>query len=399
MFSQTVTTHDQRATDQIRENLIPVDHAPDRWCGGAFPYRGGMTSTSVSGPILQRFPLGAQWPTVDPFLFVAHHLDRYPAGNDSLGPDASLDDRRIGMDFDGIDGWNMYHGATVPGFPQHPHRGFETITHVRRGHVDHADSLGATARFGHGDTQWMTAGGGIVHAEMFPLLDKSAPNPLELFQIWLNLPAADKLVDPYFTMLWREDTPVVAIPAPSGRGSVEVTVIAGRFVQPDAGSSGDGAVTTGPAAPPNSWASRPDADVAIWHLAITEDAEVTLPVAPGTRRSVYVFDGAAIGVGEPAPAAAIEPSTGAEVVADAPLQIRSSGDRSECLVLQGRPIGEAVAQYGPFVMNDRQGIVTAMDDYQRTGFGGWPWPSDDPVHERSATRFARHADGKVETPT
>ena len=294
---------------------------------------------------------------------------------------------------------------TAPPFPDSPSTRTEAsrrITHVRRGHVDHADSLGATARFGRGDTQWMTAGGGIVHAEMFPLLDKAAPNPLELFQIWLNLPATDKLVDPYFTMLWREDTPIVVIPAPAGDGSVEVTVIAGRFAQPDTqpgpGESGAGAVTTGPPPPPNSWASRPDADVAVWHLAMTDDAQVTLPAAPGTRRSIYVFDGAAISVGESAVEAGIDPSTGAEAVADSPIRIRSSGERSECLVLQGRPIGEAVAQYGPFVMNDRQGIVTAMEDYQRTGFGGWPWPSDDPVHERSATRFARHADGKVESP-
>ena len=153
----------------------------------------------MADPVLKTVPLGFQWATVDPFLFCVHHLDRYPQANEHMGPDASLEARDIGMDFAGADGWRMYHGSTVPGFPQHPHRGFETVTYVRQGVIDHSDSLGATARFGRGDVQWLTAGGGIVHAEMFPLLDRSGPNPCELFQIWLNLPAEDKMVDPYFT--------------------------------------------------------------------------------------------------------------------------------------------------------------------------------------------------------
>src|ERR1700712_1751470 len=139
----------------------------------------------MDDPVLQTVPLGPQWPTIDPFLFCAHHLDHYPAGNEKLGPAVPIDDRReMGSDFAGIDGWNMYHGQVVPGFPQHPHRGFETVTFVRRGLIDHADSLGAAARFGRGDVQWLTAGAGVVHSEMFPLLDRSGPNPLELFPIW-----------------------------------------------------------------------------------------------------------------------------------------------------------------------------------------------------------------------
>jgi redox-sensitive bicupin YhaK (pirin superfamily) len=134
--------------------------------------------------VLETLPLtSSPWPTIDPFLFCVHHDDTYPAGNGRFGPDASLTGRELGADFAGVDGWRMYHGLEVPGFPQHPHRGFETVTYVRRGLIDHSDSLGAAARFGRGDTQWLTAGRGIVHSEMFPLLDDDAPNPLELFQI------------------------------------------------------------------------------------------------------------------------------------------------------------------------------------------------------------------------
>ena len=118
------------------------------------------------------------WETVDPFLFCVHHDDAYPRGNAQLGPSASLAGRAIGQDFSRKDGWSMYHGAAVPGFPAHPHRGFETVTVVRQGLVDHADSLGAAARYGDGDVQWLTAGRGIVHAEMFPLLSAERPNPL-----------------------------------------------------------------------------------------------------------------------------------------------------------------------------------------------------------------------------
>ena len=115
--------------------------------------------------------LGPQWQTQDPFLFCAYHKDQYPRGNAQLGPNAPLEGRNLGMDFQLKDGWRMYHGTTVPGFPAHPHRGFETVTIVEEGFADHSDSLGAAGRFGNGDVQWMTAGKGVQHSEMFPLLD------------------------------------------------------------------------------------------------------------------------------------------------------------------------------------------------------------------------------------
>ncbi len=327
--------------------------------------------------ILQTVPLGTQWPTVDPFLFCAHHLDHYPVGDGQLGPKASLDGRAIGSDFAGLDGWNMYHGSTVPGFPQHPHRGFETITYVRQGWCDHSDSLGAQARFGEGDVQWLTAGGGIVHSEMFPLLSTDQSNTLHLFQIWLNLPAASKMVDPYFSMLWNHEIPTV-----TGDGT-EATVIAGAI--------GD---TEPLAPPPDSWAAGDDSDVAVWHLRLNDGASMVLPEAKGgSNRVIYLFEGSTVVDGQN-----IGPDTAAVVDASAPIELRGGAGGSEALVLQGRPIGEPVAQYGPFVLNDEAGVRQAMADYQRTGFGGWPWSADDPVHGPSPERFARHVDGQREHP-
>ena len=106
-----------------------------------------LNSNSMTPAILKTEPLGFQWPTLDPFLFCVHHEDYFPAGNENMGPNENyLKGRHIGDDFIIKDGFRMYHGKTVPGFPGHPHRGFETITIVRKGVVDHADSLGASGR-------------------------------------------------------------------------------------------------------------------------------------------------------------------------------------------------------------------------------------------------------------
>lgn len=331
--------------------------------------------------VLQSQRLGPPpWPTLDPFLFCVHHVDAYPAGDDALAvPKAARAGRRIGMDFEGKDGFRMYHGQTVPGFPQHPHRGFETVTVARKGYIDHSDSLGATARFGEGDTQWMTAGAGIVHAEMFPLLNQEQSNPAELFQIWLNLPASDKMVDPYFTMLWREDIPVLSS-RDAARRQTTTTVVAGALPGAEP-----------PPPPPNSWASRPDANLAIWTLAMEPGAEHVVPAAPPeSLRSVYVVEGSLRieGTDYPAPSMVV-------VAAQRALSLESA-EGCELLVLAGKPIGEPVVQHGPFVMNTAEEIRAAFMDYQRTQFGGWPWPTDDPVHPRGTGRFASHADGRRE---
>ena len=331
-------------------------------------------------PILNTQPLGPLWPTLDPFLFCAHHDDAYPAGNGAMGVQAvELQERQVGSDFSRRDGFSMYHGDHVPGFPGHPHRGFETVTLVRKGLIDHADSLGAAARFGGGDVQWLTAGRGIQHSEMFPLLATDAPNPLELFQIWLNLPAGRKMVPPHFTMFWHERIPRLV------QDGATVTVIAGAL-------AGAGAPLP---PPPESWAAQADADVAIWTLRLEPGARWTMPAAKGqgTRRMLYWFVGAGLQVAGPRPAG----HAALEVVTDSALELVNTGaDAVECLLLQGRPIGEPVAQYGPFVMNTQQEIMQAMQDYRRTGFGGWPWGESDPVHGAENRRFARHPGSQVD---
>jgi quercetin 2,3-dioxygenase len=337
-----------------------------------------MSDDVVSEPHRLGFP----WVAADPFLFCVHHLDHYPAGNEQMGPPAAgLAGRRIGMDFDIKDGWRMYHGDVVPGFPQHPHRGFETITVARQGFIDHADSLGATARFGRGDVQWMTAGKGIVHSEMFPLVNRDSDNPCELFQIWINLPKSDKMVDPHFTMLWRDRVPRFGHLDANGK-KTEVVVMAGRIgdVEP-------------PPPPPSSWASRDEAEVAVWTITMEAGAAFTLPRASSdVNRVLYFFRGRSCRIG----GRQLEGQVAVVAQPDADVVIEAGDDEIEILVLQGRPIGEPVAQHGPFVMNERAELQQAMNDYQRTRFGGWPWPSHGPIHDRDAGRFAKHADGRVE---
>jgi len=328
-------------------------------------------------------PSPTPWPTPDPFLFCVHHDDAYPVGNEQLGPATSLDGRELGMDFAGKDGWRMYHGRAVPGFPAHPHRGFETVTVVRRGLLDHSDSLGAAARYGRGDVQWLTAGRGIQHAEMFPLLERAAPNPVELFQIWINLPSADKFAAPHFAMLWDHAIPRHTARDAAGR-TTEITVIAGALEDKRA-----------PSPPPSSWAARASSDVAIWTVAMSPRARWNLPSASaGANRWLYVFSGEGLSIA----GRTIAPGHVVQLRSDAVARIDNGAAPSEALLLQGQPIGEPVVKHGPFVMNTRAEIHQAIRDYQTTRFGGWSWASAEPVHPREEGRFARFADGTIERP-
>jgi redox-sensitive bicupin YhaK (pirin superfamily) len=360
-----------------------------------FPYKGIAKSireeykqnlnlmATDTNPIIKVKPMGFQWETLDPFLFCVHHEDKFPKGNKEMGPaPETLQGRHIGEDFIIKDGWRMYHGKTIPGFPGHPHRGFETITVVRDGIVDHADSMGAAGRYGNGDVQWMTAGKGVQHSEMFPLIHEDKENHMELFQIWLNLPKKNKMVEPHFKMFWGKTIPKVLHTDTSGK-STEIEVIAGVLQN-----------HTAPTPPPDSWAADIKNEVAVWNIKMDAGASYTLPKASaGINRIIYFYKGNSITIAN----TLIPPYNATEVKAEVDISLVNGDTESRLLILQGKPIGEQVIQYGPFVMNTKDEIHQAFEDYHRTQFGGWPWSRPDQVHGHDAGRFALHANGVRET--
>jgi len=331
------------------------------------------TTTSVKDVGRLTFP----FPCLDPFLFCAWHIDDFPPGNDAM------EAPRLGngADFDSDAPYRMYHGEKVPGFPQHPHRGFETMTCTLQGLTDHTDSLGNAGRYGNGDLQWMTAGRGIVHGENFPLINQDGPNLLRMFQIWLNLPKARKLCTPTFVMHWAEQIKTV-----EQADGARIKVFAGQFAD-----------AKGLPPPPDSWAVDPNNEVAVWHVELPPGARVVLPAARIGReanRRVFLYDSPAVTVDG-------QRVSGKHYVtlhADAATTIvNDSNEPTGFLMLQGRPIKEPVAQRGPFVMNTNAEIMQTMMEYQKTQFGGWPWTDDAVIFPRDKPRFAL-INGKEEYP-
>ncbi len=327
-------------------------------------------------------PLGFPWKTQDPFLFCVYHRDEYPAGTPQMHVNPELlKGRQIGQDFAEGSDWRMYHGAQIPGFPYHPHRGFETITINKEGIVDHSDSLGAAGRFMAGDVQWMTAGKGVQHSEMFPLLHEDKGNTLEIFQIWLNLPSRSKMVAPHFKMLWREDIPVVTKQDDAGK-STTIQIIAGSLHEVQALD------TT-----PDSWAANPENAVGVYTIKMEANANWTIPkTSSKANRTLFFYKGTDIQIeGEKAPVKHL-----IELKADEDISIQNGAADAYFLMLEGKPIGEPVVQHGPFVMNTQEEIREAMKDYGRTQFGGWPWAQTEVVHAKERGRFALHGNGYEE---
>lgn len=354
-----------------------------------------MSATNPSA-ILSAEPIGElHWPGQDPFLFCAHHNDKFPNdGNGKMGLDAKhLRGRNIGSDFSGKDGFNLYHGTGGKvGFPRHPHTGFETLTIVREGLCDHSDSLGMQARFGGGDAQWITTGAGMSHSEMFPLINQEGPNPLDLFQIWINLPREKKEAKPCFTLAWSEDQPRASV---GKENKTHIRLVGGQL-----------AGLKGVAPPPDSWGADPRSDLLVATLRLEPGAQWTLPKAAdeGVGRALYVFSGETSKLSV-AGRTGITRGDGRFMVklngaADVELAYADAAKSDlEILILQGRPLKEPVVQQGPFVANTREGLEKKFREYRSTEFQGWPYKEEDPIHPRDAGRFAIIDGKKLRPPT
>lgn len=328
-------------------------------------------------------PMTFKLEVLNPYILCFHHYDFFPRGKPDMSPIEYIPNRDPNGDFDLVAPWRMYYGSKIPGFPVHPHRGFETISIVTKGYADHFDSKGSKGRYGEGDVQWMTAGKGIQHSEMFPLLHEDKENTMELFQIWLNLPKKDKMVEPSYKMLWAENIPVVRYKINSSEARVKV--IAGNFA---------GIQALKPT--PNSWASNKTNNVRILLIELDRQAEITLkPISKSLGRMIYAYSDnqASASIDDQI----LEEGYFAELAGDAEAKIiNRSKDTLKLFLLEGEPINEPIYAHGPFVMNSKEEILTAFDDYNRTGFGGWPWATNDPVNEKNKTRFASFNNGKTE---
>jgi redox-sensitive bicupin YhaK (pirin superfamily) len=223
----------------------------------------------------------------------------------------------------------------IEGFPAHPHRGFETVTYIVDGHMLHEDHLGNRGDLKAGGVQWMTAGRGIIHSEM----PQQTAGLLRGFQLWINLPAKEKMKAAGYRDIPAEEIPVITAPG------ARVKLVAGVITL-------NGTTTTGPI---NGLSTEPlYADV-----ALDAGASLTLPVKAGLNAFLYVFEGAVLAAGTQVP-------IGGVAILDNGDELSLSGgpNGGRVLLVAGRAIGEPVAQYGPFVMNTREELETAMNDYR-----------------------------------
>ncbi len=232
----------------------------------------------------------------------------------------------------------------IAGFPPHPHRGFETVTYMIDGHMRHEDHLGNIGELKSGGVQWMTAGRGVIHSEM----PQQSEGRMRGFQLWINLPARDKLQPAGY-----RDVPAEQIPTVSLADGGYLKVIAGQATH-------QGATFSGPVNPtPGAMATDP----LFLDLRLAPGADFRHPVPRGHNALLYVYEGS-LHVGDDSTRGGL-PTHAAGILADGDgVTVTAGPDGARFVLIAGRPLGEPVVQYGPFVMNTREEIEQALDDYR-----------------------------------
>ena len=227
----------------------------------------------------------------------------------------------------------------IAGFPAHPHRGFETVTYMLDGHMRHEDSFGNRGDLGPGDVQWMTAAHGIIHSEM----PQQTAGRMRGFQLWINLPSREKMKPAAY-----RDIPSPQIPTLPLAGGGEIRLIAGDFAQGGVKSAG----------PIGGLSTQPQ----YFDVRLPAGVSVTIPTPAAHNTFLYVYEGDAV-VGDdsrPLPFRSAGLLTPGDQV-----EVRAGAGGAKLLLLSGKPIGEPVVQFGPFVMNTREEIEQAIADYQQ----------------------------------
>jgi quercetin 2,3-dioxygenase len=232
----------------------------------------------------------------------------------------------------------------IAGFPAHPHRGFETVTYMLNGHMRHEDHLGNRGNLGPGDVQWMTAARGIIHSEM----PQQSEGRMRGFQLWLNLPAKEKMQPARYRDIPASEVPQLALPQ---GGSVKV--IAGVFTLGESAVHG----------PVNGRGAKLSTDPLYLDVHLPAASTLTAPLAPGHSAFLYIYEGSgkigARGSAQPLPHRA------AGVLSDGDsVRVEAGAKGAQFLLLAARPIAEPIVQYGPFVMNTREEIEQALADYR-----------------------------------
>jgi quercetin 2,3-dioxygenase len=287
-------------TQQLNAASVSKSRGVERLVGGQFVMDGAGVKINrvLTGPLQRR---------LDPFLML-----------DAFGSDKP--------------------GDYIAGFPEHPHRGFETVTYMLTGRMRHRDSGGNEGLITNGGVQWMTAGRGVIHSEM----PEQNDGLMEGFQLWLNLPAKDKMSEP-----WYRDIPNDEVPRFTLESGAEVQVIAGET------HGLTGAVV------------RETTQPLYLDVHLPEGATLDLPLPAGHNAFVYVYRGEAVVEGKAVPQARMAILDNA---ADADgVRIKASSD-SRFLVIAGKPLGEPIAQYGPFVMNTQEQLFAAVEDFRAGRF-------------------------------